>query len=56
MRWIYSEIGAPLWAWEEGGDQAVLFYAPNGPFSTGFPPMTDEDERRWREAHEKRAR
>ena len=41
-RWVYSQPGHPMWEWP--GHQAVLFYAPDPPFSTGGPPpMTDED-------------
>lgn len=42
MRWIYSELGAPMWEWP--GLQAVMFYAPDPPFSPGGPPpMTDRE-------------
>ena len=40
--WIYSEPGNPMWEWP--GLQAVLFYAPEPPFSQcGPPPMTDAE-------------
>lgn len=42
MRWIYSELGAPMWEWP--GLQSVMFYAPDPPFSPGGPPpMTDRE-------------
>ena len=45
IRWIYAEIGVPMWAWTPADpsatEQAVMFYAPGGPFDPGFPPMTD---------------
>ena len=38
--WVYPKEGETLWL----GDQAVLFYYNDGPFTqSGLPPMSDED-------------
>lgn len=44
MNWVYPKEGETLW----DGDQAVLFYYNDGPFSSGFPPMSDKD---WERLH-----
>jgi hypothetical protein len=38
--WVYPKEGETFWL----GDQAVLFYYNDGPFTqSGLPPMSDED-------------
>lgn len=54
-RWIYSDPGDPMWEWP--GLQAVMFYMPDPPFSTGGPPpMSDSDWRRFEEHHNRRTK
>jgi len=53
--WKYAE-DEPLWAWETGGDQAMMFYEPGAPFSPGFPPMTDSEWLRLQEHLQRRCK
>jgi len=44
MDWIYYKEGEPLWeATSREEEQSVMFYCSDGPFSSGFPPMSDKD-------------
>ena len=42
-RWKYHTDGDPLWLRCGGGEQALLFWETEPPFSPGFPAMRDSD-------------
>jgi hypothetical protein len=41
--WVYPKPGEVLWEMAPGGEQGVMFYWNDGPFSSGVPPMSDQD-------------
>lgn len=46
MRWVYAQIGVPMWEWTTGAaEQSVMFYDADGDASCP-PPMSDADWRR----------
>jgi hypothetical protein len=44
MKWVYPKENEPLWEIiSPTEEQSVMFYFNDGPFSLGFPPMSDKD-------------
>ena len=54
IRWIYAAPGEPLWLWPSEPCQSVMFYDAQGPFSPGFPPMSDRDWERLEKSQRER--